>query len=278
MNNHYLDFAFDPHSSDAIQAFDEAPLWSAVFGALLLKHVPLSASAKVLDLGCGTGFPTLELAGRIGPAGEVWGIDPWAEALARAREKARICGLSNVHYCDGDAAKLPFDAGTFDLITSNLGVNNFIDAAAALAESRRVLKPGGRFALTTNLCGHMSEFYVVFADVLRSLRLLDAVSALEAHVAHRHSINDVRQMLAAAGLDMAKVVEETYVMRFASGSALLNHYFIKLGFLDGWKSVVPVADQRRVFEELEAVLNDTAARAGALAFSVPMAYIEAVVA
>jgi hypothetical protein len=63
-------------------------------------------------------------------------------------------------------------------------------------------------------------------------------------------------------------------MRFASGTALLNHHFIKLGFLDGWKSIVP-ARQREVFDHLRLALDAHARREGELSLTIPMAYVEA---
>ena len=88
----YLNSAFDVNDPAFVDAYDEAPLWSAMFGQLLLDHVPLRAGWAVLDVGCGTGFPLLELAGRLGPSSTVTGLDSWAAALDRARRKARARG------------------------------------------------------------------------------------------------------------------------------------------------------------------------------------------
>lgn len=64
-------------------------------------------------------------------------------------------------------------------------------------------------------------------------------------------------------------------MRFADGSVLLNHHFIKLGFLDGWKSVIEPQREKRVFAFLEKNLNRLARRRGELSLTIPMAYVEA---
>ena len=76
------------------------------------------------------------------------------------------------------------------------------------------------------------------------------------------------------GFTVTRVVEREGVMRFADGTALLNHHFIKLGFLDGWKKVVP-GREPIVFARLRDALNDLAARQGELRLTIPMAYIEA---
>lgn len=274
MTTNYLSATFDWHLPDLVSAYDEAPLWSAVFGALLLAHVPMRPAATVLDLGCGIGFPTIELAGRLGPKGTVWGIDPWPEALERARAKAQSQAVTNVHFVDGDAAQLPFDDARFDLVTSNLGVNNFDDVATALAEARRVLRPDGRIALTTNLRGHMAEFYGVFERVLQARGATAETGALQHHIDHRATVASLQATLDNAGFVTVKIIEDSYAMRFADGTALLNHYFIKIGFLDAWKAVVPPEEHASVFAQLEAALNADAANGG-LMLTIPMAYIEA---
>ncbi len=84
---------------------------------------------------------------------------------------------------EADGARLPFGGDEFDLIVSNLGVNNFDDPTAAFSECFRVAKPGGRLVLTTNVRGHMREFYDVFRETLQGK---DAyLERLEANEAHR---------------------------------------------------------------------------------------------
>jgi len=169
---------------------------------------------------------------------------------------------------EGSAAAMPFADATFDLIVSNLGVNNFDDRAAAIRECRRVAKPGATLALTTNLQGHMREFYEVFAEVL----LDDAAASqrLRDHIEHRATIANVGELLETGGFKVARVIERESVMRFADGTALLNHYFIKLGFLDAWKKVV-AGNERGVFARLRDALDERAE----LRLTIPMAYIEA---
>jgi arsenite methyltransferase len=149
---------FDLNDPEVVQAYDDLPLWSAMAGQLLLRYLPLESNVSVLDVGCGTGFPTLELAQRLGPNASVTGIDPWAAAITRARRKANVWAVDNVTFIDGGATAMPFPDDSFDLIVSNLGLNNFADPAAALAECRRVCRLGARICLTTNLQGTMAEF------------------------------------------------------------------------------------------------------------------------
>ena len=89
----------------------------------------------------------------------------------RAKFKLSAYGLHNVEFVETDAAHMPFEEPQFDLIISNLGINNFEDPAGVLAECFRVTKPGGRIALTSNIKGHMEEFYSVFKKIIRIARI-----------------------------------------------------------------------------------------------------------
>src|SRR5512142_520418 len=104
----YLAFQTDFNDPEVVSAYDEVPLWSAMFGQMLLEHVPLGHNRTVLDIGYGAGFPILELAQRLGVSSKVYGIDPWAAARQRAEIKARLWQVSNVELLTGDAAALPF--------------------------------------------------------------------------------------------------------------------------------------------------------------------------
>jgi arsenite methyltransferase len=260
---------------DTVAAYDELPLWCALAGLFLLEHLPLPRGATVLDVGCGTGFPLLELAQRLGAGATVHGLDPWGEALQRARFKAKIIGIANATLIRGDGAAMPFPAARFDLVVSNLGINNFADPDAVLAECGRVLKRGGRLALTSNVEGHMAELYALYAEILAERGEAEAETALHWHVAHRGTVAGIGERVRRAGLRVARAVQRDFPMRFADGSALLRHYFIRLGFLDGWRSVVTPETEREIFGALEARLNQLAAERGDLTLTVPLAYIEA---
>src|SRR5260221_9670465 len=203
----FLDFTADFWSPDVLAAYDELPLWSAMFGLLLLDEVPLAGVRTALDVGCGTGFPLIELAERLGPKSVVYGIDPWTAGLEHARQKIASRHTPNVTLHEGDAAKMPFKDASFDLIVSNLGVNNFDDRDAAIGECRRVARPGAPIALTTNLPGHMRELYAAFDGVLRPADDAEGLARLQKHIGHRATIASVSQLLATHGFEVRRVVE-----------------------------------------------------------------------
>jgi precorrin-6B methylase 2 len=178
--------------------YDELPLWSAPFGLMLLERVPLAPGLTIVDVGAGTGFLAIELAQRCGPTATVYAVDPWTVAAARLRRKLAYLGLGNVRVLEQDAAALDLAPGSVDVVVSNLGVNNFENAGAVLAACRRSLKPSGRLLLTTNLVGHMQEFYDAYRATLMDLGLADRVPALDAHVAHRATVVSTRALLEGA--------------------------------------------------------------------------------
>ena len=185
---------------------------------------------------------------------------------------ARFCKTKKI--LEADAAHLPFQNGEFDLIVSNLGINNFTDPEAVLAECFRVAKPYASIVLTTNIQGHMHEFYALFRETLRELGKPEYLERLDRNEAHRGTKDSISELLQASGFRIVKVREERFQLRYLDGSALFNHSLTKLGFLDGWRRVVNPGDEEQVFERLENKLNQIANANGELRMTVPMLYLE----
>lgn len=267
--SNYLAAAIDLDDATIVSAYDDLPLWSALAGQLFFEHVPLRAGITALDVGCGTGFPAIELAERLGPNAVVHGLDPWAAALVRARAKAKARGVAHVIFDQGDAARMPYADLRFDLVVSNLGLNNFPDPDAATAECRRVLRPRGLLALTTNLVGHMSEFYEVMARVLVETGAEREAGALERHIASRATLDGVQDLLGRHGFAVTRIERSSVTLRYADGTALLRHWFVRLGFVGEWRATITPARQDEVFARIEEVLPRP------LRLTVPFAYVEA---
>src|SRR5579859_8026862 len=121
------------------------PIWSARFGRLLLRELTLPQKAMVLDVGCGTGYPSLEILRQMDDQGRIIAIDPSSPMLDEARTKAGALSGKRIFFRSESAApKLSFADDVYDLVVCNAGLQEFEDPETAVREFARVCKPNGR--------------------------------------------------------------------------------------------------------------------------------------
>jgi SAM-dependent methyltransferase len=143
----------DPITSDLYAAEEAADVPEAALAASLGCGNPtalaeLRPGETVLDLGSGGGIDVLLSAKRVGPTGKAYGLDMTDEMLALARENQRRAGVANVEFLKGEIEAIPLPDASVDVIISNCVINLSADKDRVLAEAFRVLKPGGRFAVS----------------------------------------------------------------------------------------------------------------------------------
>jgi ubiquinone/menaquinone biosynthesis C-methylase UbiE len=155
----------------------------------------LKAGETVLDLGSGGGIDVLLSARRVGPTGKAYGLDMTDEMLALARDNQRKAGADNVEFLKGQIEAIPLPDNAVDVIISNCVINLSADKDATLREAFRVLKPGGRFAVSDVVTrGEIP------ADVRQSALLWIGC------IAGALDEDDYRQKLAAAGFGAIEIV------------------------------------------------------------------------
>jgi SAM-dependent methyltransferase len=169
----------------------------------------LKAGETVLDLGSGGGIDVLLSAKRVGPTGMAYGLDMTDAMLALAQENKRKSGLTNVHFLKGEIEHIPLPDNSVDVIISNCVINLAADKDLVLREAFRVLKPGGRFAVSD---------VVVRGEVPPAIRR--SVELWVGCVAGALSDTDYLAKLAAAGFEQAGI-EVTRVYSVADAAEFL---------------------------------------------------------
>jgi arsenite methyltransferase len=271
----YLDSNFDLNSDQLVGLIDELPIWSAPFGLKLLDGIKFRKNITVLDIGFGAGFPLTELAMRLGHSCKVYGIDPWEAGIKRTEQKIKFYGIENVDIIHGVAENIPLEDHSVDLITSNNGINNVSDLDKVLSECSRILKKGGQFLQTMNLDTTMIEFYDILKDVLESFHMEAELTKLQEHIYEkRKPIPEFTGLLEQHNFSVIKVEKDRFEYKFTDGTTLLNHYFIRLAFLDEWKRIVPVNRQKEIFSLIENKMNEKAEKDRYFILSVPFVLID----
>jgi SAM-dependent methyltransferase len=193
-----------------------APAMFVPLAEAVADAIEVSPGERALDVACGTGVLTRTIASRSGPDGHVTGLDLGEGMLARARSWPPVEGGAPIDYVQGSADQLPFEDGTFIVVTCQQGLQFFPDRDAALREFRRVLAPGGRLAIAcwTDLPGTVG-WYALTEAIERHIGR-DVADILRAP----YGLSDpgeLRRLLEEAGFDDLVIEIERVRARFAGG-------------------------------------------------------------
>jgi ubiquinone/menaquinone biosynthesis C-methylase UbiE len=182
----------------------------------------LNAGEVVLDLGSGGGIDVLLSARRVGPTGKAYGLDMTDEMLALANENKQKSGLENVEFLKGEIENIPLPDNAVDVIISNCVINLSADKDKVLGEAFRVLKPGGRFAISDvvtrgeinpEIRKNILLWVGCIAGALDETEYRDKLVAagfeqVEMETTRVYKTEDAREMLTAEGLDVDAIAAE----------------------------------------------------------------------
>src|ERR1700721_2506483 len=176
----------------------------------------LNAGETVLDLGSGGGIDVLLSARRVGPTGKAYGLDMTDEMLALANENKKKAGIANAEFLKGEIEHIPLPDNSVDVVISNCVINLSADKDAVLREAFRVLKPGGRFAVSDVVTrGEISQqirqsmllWVGCVAGALEETEYRDKLGAagfeqIEVEPTRIYRVEDAREFLSEKGLDV----------------------------------------------------------------------------
>jgi arsenite methyltransferase len=212
--------AWDPITSDLYDDGQKAGVPAEALLASLGCGNPtalaqLNAGETVLDLGSGGGIDVLLSAKRVGPSGRVFGLDMTDEMLALANENKRKAGAENVEFLKGEIERIPLPDQSVDVIISNCVINLSADKERVLREAFRVLRPGGRFAVSDVVVRgeapeavrrNMELWIGCVAGALEEMEYRDLLAdagfrRVEVEPTRVYSADDAAAFLAGSGLD-----------------------------------------------------------------------------
>lgn len=274
--NNYLTTNYDLNNTELVSVIDELPLWSAPFGLQLLEKIKYRKNTTALDIGSGTGFPLLEVAMRLGNSCKVYGLDPWEAALKRANNKIKIYGIQNCELFCGVAENIPLPDKSVDLIFSNNGLNNVNDIETVMKECNRVCKRGAQFVFSYNTDKTMVEFYSVLEEILIKKNMTVELELMKKHIYQkRKPVDEYIGLLKKHGYGVVDITEHKFDYRFVDGTTMLNHFLIRLAFLESWKSMIPESLRAEIFSEIVKRLNEYSNNDSVLTLTIPFIVINA---
>jgi ubiquinone/menaquinone biosynthesis C-methylase UbiE len=217
-----------------------APVWGTRFGKMLLRNLSVPEKGQVLDISCGTGYPTVEILRRMSEGSRLIAIDASSAMLDVARRKIADLGplgKKGVFFRTESAVpKLSFADDVYDLVVCNLGLSEMPSIEVALRDFARVAKVHGEVRCTLPLAGTFEEFHDLYREVLIKHDKHEALDRLERHIARYPTIDHVERCMKSANLDGAIEAEE-FTLLFKSSREFFFAPVIEYGPLAEWKEI-----------------------------------------
>jgi ubiquinone/menaquinone biosynthesis C-methylase UbiE len=256
-----------PRVDKLAQIYDEEvlPIWSMRFGRMLLRKIEIPpAKSMILDVGCGTGYPALEILRKLDDQSRIIAIDCASEMLNIARKKAGDLSGKRIFFrTETVSSKLSFATDVYDLVVANDAVWELDDPRASITDFARVCKPGGHVLVTMPLSGSWSEFYDIYREVLVKHDHHEILRKLDEELQRSPDPEQARQWLEEAGLVDISVETEEFDLLFRSAREFFFAPVIEYGPLPQWKEIAGKGEtMQEIFwhikEAIDAYFGDRA--------------------
>jgi ubiquinone/menaquinone biosynthesis C-methylase UbiE len=255
-----MDWSTQSASAPATYQEFLVPAMFAPFAKRLVEHGCVRPGSRVLDVACGTGVVSRAAAILAGTGGSVAGVDLGEPTVAIARSHPAEENAAPIDYAQADAAALPFDADDFDVALCQQGLQFFPDRAAALAEMRRVLKPGGRVAVAT--WKDIEPPFTAIADALERHVSTEAAQMMYSPNALGDGAT-LAGLMSDAGFREVAVIDETIECTWASHPEFARRY-IAASPIASVFAAAPGHSQQAVSDEVAERLAPHATAEGSL--------------
>jgi ubiquinone/menaquinone biosynthesis C-methylase UbiE len=233
------------------------PTWCEAFDQMVDDEIELPKEGRFLDVGCGTGSYTIDLAIRGGANTEVVGVDPSTEKLDLARGKAVVKKLERVEFREGAIRSLELPDDEFDLVIGDVSMAAPSEVGPTLAELRRVARKGATVVLKLTTRGSFDEFFSIYWESLYNLGALDYAPQLEGLITERLTVSEAEDIALDAGLKDVRAVTSKERFDYKDGKEFFESPLIDTFFLDDWMAILPDEETRRkVRQQMTKIIDE----------------------
>lgn len=259
---------------DITTAIDDVSMWGAYFGLELLKHIPIKKHIKILDIGCGTGFPTLEISQRVGDTSTIYAMDPWENGLKLLEHRIALRGINNIRILQGRAEKIGLADECLDMIISNNGISACREKKGVFKECYRVLNTGGMIIFTVLLPTSM----VLLENILKKILIKNNyISEADRNniFLQRKTYEEYQKLLMDTNFIIKDSEIKEFEIKFADGESVVNYFIFRVLFVSQWLRFVPEKYKGQIIEQLIYELDLYAKDNGDIPVNFSYAVIEA---
>jgi ubiquinone/menaquinone biosynthesis C-methylase UbiE len=233
-----------------------SPGWRERFDTLIDENVELPQQGSFLDVNCGTGAYSIQLAEKLRGKGDVTAVDPDPERISIASAKALAAKALGVTFECHRGLPLPCESDRFDAVIGDASVLLPDEIEPLLRELVRVVKPGGRIVFKLATHGSFDEFFSIYWEALHDCGIDEEVwEALKALIQSRMTVSNAEELAERCGLRLVEWVSKKEEFVYADGSEFLASPIIEDLFLTEWMAILPPDRREEVRSHIATVID-----------------------